>query len=308
MEECFLEKVSVILTLYNEGKGIHRVLDYLSKNRSLFQEVIAVSDQCRDKTDSIVREWMNNASGFKRVFIQRTDRLGRADAIREALRVSSNDLNVIFAGDIKPFIGSFNNLLSYFDDETVGGVTGHPILLNELRSICDYLTLLMWRSHDQVGRMQTKNGDFFHLNGEMFAIRKSALRGFKNYMGIAEDAAIGLIIKRNGYKVLWVEDVKYYMRYPSSVSGWIQVRKRCCFGRIDLWKKYDAQDYAYYELSHPEYLINILKCCEKSIKGILSLIFGSALEVLIRLYYAQTYYRKRELFDELWIPAEETKW
>lgn len=305
---CFLEKVSVILTVYNEGKGVMRVLDYLSTVRALYEEVIVVSDQCVDETDSLVTAWMDNVSGFRRVFVQRNERFGRADAIRAGLDLSGNDLNVIFAGDVQPFPKSLGNLISYFVEEDVGGVTGHPVLLNSLRTVADYLSFLMWRSHDKVGKSQTLKGSFFHLNGEMFAVRKSAMLGFEEYDGICEDAMIGLIIKRNGFKVLWVEDVEYYMMYPSSLSDWIKVRQRCCYGRIDLWKKYGAQDYPYYELSHPEYLVNILQSCDRSVKGVCSLIVGVALELWLRLYYSQTYSRDRNLLKELWKPTEETKW
>lgn len=303
-----VEKVSVCLTLYNEGKGIQRILNYLDSQESLIDEVIIVSDACKDDTDDIVREWMRKFKCFDKSFIIRSKRYGRADAIRKCLSLSRNDLNVIFAGDIDPLPKALRNLLHYFKSCKVGAVTGHPILLNGYRTVADFLSHLMWTSHGRVGRIQTVKGTFFHLNGEMFCIRKKGLGCFENYNSLAEDAAIGLTIFRNGFKVLWAEDVTYFMKYPSNLSDWVKIRKRCCYGRIDLWKNYSLEKYPYYELSHPEYLLNILKCTHKSVRGVLSLMLGACLESLIRIYYATTFFKKRNLLDSLWIPAKDTKW
>jgi len=304
-----LEDVSVCLTLYNEGRGIQRILDYLDSHERLIGEVVVVSDGCIDETDGIVQKWIDStASSFRICFIRRPVRLGRGNAIRLCLDKTRNDLNVFFAGDILPLANSLPNLIDHFEDSTVGAVTGHPILLNGSTTISDYLSHLMWTSHDDVGRKQTAKGDFFHLNGEMFGLRKHCLSGFEEYDGIAEDAVIGALIRMNGYKVLWVENVTYYMKYPSKLFEWIKVRRRCCFGRIDLWKRYQIQDYPFYEISHPEYLTNIIKATHKSIKGILALTFGAFLELMLRIYYKQTYDSKRDLLDKLWQPAEGTKW
>lgn len=302
-----MEKVSVCLTLYNEEKGIRRVLEYLDSRAALIDEVIIVSDNCRDRTDEIVMKWIHQTK-MRRLFIQRNKRNGRADAIRECLKASRNDLTVFLAGDISPINFSFVNLLSYFTDPEVGAVTGHPVLINEKKTLADYLSFLIWRSHDSIGKKQTENGSFFHLNGEMFAIRKHCLSGFDHYNGLAEDALMGALIRRNGFKVLWAHDVTYLMKYPSSLMEYLKVRKRCCYGRVELWQLCNLPDYPFYEVSHPEYLVNVIKSCDSSLRGALALFFGGAAEILIRVYYKFTAHRKRKLFDELWNPAEGTKW
>lgn len=302
-----MEKVSVCITLFNEGKGISRVLRYLDLHAALIDQVIIVSDVCVDCTDQIVLDWIHHTA-LERIFIQRNKRNGRADAIRECLKASSNDLNVFLAGDISPVGDSLSNLICYFENSEVGAVTGHPVLINEKRSLADYLSFLIWSSHDAIGKKQTERGLFFHLNGEMFAIRKHCLSGFDHYDGLAEDALIGALIRRNGFKVLWADDVTYLMKYPSDLNEYLKVRKRCCYARIELWKLCNLQKYPFYEVSHPEYLINVLQSCDKSFKGILALLFGAAAEILARIYYRFTIHRKRNVFDELWKPAEGTKW
>jgi len=302
-----LEKVSVCITLFNEGKGILRVLKYLDSEAALIDQVIIVSDACADDTDQIVLNWLEHSSLYV-VFIQRLKRCGRASAIRACLKESGNDLNVFFAGDISPIGSSFSHLLNYFRDPKVGAVTGHPVLINEKRTLADYLSFLIWSSHDAIGKKQTEKGLFFHLNGEMFALRKHCLDGLFSYNGLAEDAMMGSMIRRKGFSVYWAEDVTYLMKYPSDLMEYLKVRKRCCYGRIDLWKLCDLQEYPFYEVSHPEYLINVLRSCDKSVKGVLALLFGSSTEIIMRIYYRFTIHRKREIFEELWNPAGGTKW
>ena len=303
-----MEKVSVCITLFNEEKGIMRVLKYLELNAGLIDQVIIVSDSCIDKTDNIVSEWIHKTAFKKRLFIQRNARKGRADAVRLCLKSSENDLNVFFAGDINPLGDSLSNLLEYFQNPKVGAVTGHPVLINRKNSLADYLSFLIWSSHDAIGKTQTENGAFFHLNGEMFALRKTSLTDFDSYNGLAEDAMMGSLIRRKGFKVLWAEDVTYQMKYPSDIWEYIKVRKRCCYGRIELWAICDLQDYPFYEISHPEYLLNVLLAADRSVKGFLALFFGSVLEVLMRIYYRVTIQNKRDVFEELWVPAGGTKW
>lgn len=302
-----MEKVSVCLTLFNEEKGISRVLKYLDSQAALIDEVIIVSDACVDQTDKIVMDWVHHTD-LTSLFIQRNKRNGRADAIRECLKASNNDLNVFLAGDISPVGSSFSNLLQYFVDPEVGAATGHPVLINKKKTLADYLSFLIWSSHDAIGQKQTERGLFFHLNGEMFAFRKHCLSGFDFYNGLAEDALIGALIKRNGFKVLWAPDVTYHMKYPCELLEYLKVRKRCCYGRVDLWQLCNLQDYPFYEISHPEYLITVLGSCDPSIRGALALLFGAAAEILIRIYYRFTFHRKRNVFDDLWNPAGGTKW
>jgi len=302
-----LEKVSVCITLFNEEKGISRVLNYLDANSSLIDQVIIVSDACVDCTDQIVLDWLDH-SCLQVLFIQRNKRTGRADAVRECLKASSSDLNVFFAGDISPVGASLSNLIRYFESPGVGAVTGHPVLINDKSTLADYLSFLIWSSHDAIGKKQSSHGTFFHLNGEMFALRKHCLSGFDFYNGLAEDAMMGALIRRNGFKVLWAADVTYLMKYPSDLSEYLKVRKRCCYGRIELWHLCNLQKYPFYEVSHPEYLVNVLQSCDRSFKGVLSLLFGSTAEILMRIYYRVSLHRKRNVFDELWKPAEGTKW
>lgn len=307
-----MEKVSVLLTAYNEGQGIRRVLDYLDENSFLINDVVIVSDACNDETEDIITNWIKEGLPFPVVTFFNFERQGRAAAIRQGLEATQLDLNVIFACDIKPLDNSFQNLLAYFQDSKVGAVTGHPVLNNGTSTIADCLSHIMWRSHDSVGYKTTLKGTFFHLNGEMYAIRKSTLKNFEDYNGLAEDAMIGHCIYKEGYQVMWANDVTYLMQYPSSLKDWIKIRKRCCYGRVELADKTGIKDYPFYELTHLEYIMNILNVSLSNWRFILALPLGALLEISCRCYYFLMYpyiSRKREkILSKLWEPSGETKW
>jgi len=305
-----MESVSVILTTFNDGAGIRRVLNYFDENAELIHDLVIVSDECKDETEDTIENWMLESKSFQVDFTSRRDRHGRADAIRYGLKKTKRDITIIFAGDIKPMKDALRNLISYFESPLVGGVTGHPILLNGSRTIADCLSHIMWKSHDNVGRITTLNNSFFHLNGEIFGIRKTALKGFEDYNGLADDAMIGYCIYKNGYRVIWADDVEYLMQYPESLIQWLKIRKRCCYGRVDLMHKTGLLDYPFYELSHSEYMVNILRCSMEKGRYLLALPLGAMLEVLCRIYYLLKYPTIQEdtLFSCLWQPASETKW
>lgn len=305
-----LENVSIVLTVYNEGKGVLRVLRYLDSMARYFDELIIVSDACKDDTDRLIKAWFDNGRRpFKIIVSFRKHRYGRANAIRHGLAQTKNDLVVFFAGDIQPFPLSLPNILAYFQDQRVGAVSGHPTLLNGDETLADNLSRLMWESHDRVGELTSKQGTFFHLNGEIYAIRKHLLQGFEDYDSIAEDCMIGYLIFKTGYRVLWAKNVTYYMMYPRSLGDWLNIRKRCCFGRIDFAKKNLIPDYPFYELSHSEYLVNILKIAFMSWKRLLALPLGAFIEIICRIYYTITYDAcNKDLLNRLWQPSIETKW
>lgn len=305
------KNVSVILTVYNEEKGILRVLEYLEGQHQHFEDLVIISDNCVDNTNSIIDSWIRHKKPFQVLFITRNKRLGRADAIRLALKTTKHNLTVILAGDILPLNDSLANLIAYFNDPNIGAVTGHPILLNQERTIADCLSLIMWKSHNQVGYLTTLKKTFFHLNGEMFAIRKHIIQDkaqWLNYNSIAEDAFIGYLIQKSGYQVVWSPKVKYYMTYPSSIREWLQIRKRCCYGRIELSRIAKLKDYPYYELTHSEYVINVLTQAWRDPRKLFSLFVGVPLEILCRVYYSLVPVNKKQVLEKLWNPASETKW
>lgn len=307
-----METVSVLLTAYNEGRGIRRVLDYLLENRDLIKDVVIVSDACEDDTEEIIAKWIKEDLPFPVVTLFNPERQGRSAAIRQGLEATQLDITVIFSCDIKPLGDSFQNLLAYFQDPNVGAVTGHPVLNNGTDTIADCLSHIMWQSHDNVGYKTTLKGTFFHLNGEMYAIRRSALKNFENYNGLAEDAMIGHCIYKQGYKVVWAEDVTYLVQSPSSLKDWLKVRKRCCYGRVELADKAGIKDYPFYELTHLEYITNILKVSLSNWRFTLVLPLGALLEVACRCYYFLMYpyisQKREKLLSRLWQPSEETKW
>ena len=307
-----MEQVSILLTAYNEGQGIRRVLDYLTENSDLINDVVIVSDACRDETEDIIVEWAKSDLPFPLSTFFNIERQGRATAIRQGLKNTQLDINVIFACDIKPLGNSLQNLLSYFKDQNVGAVTGHPTLNNGTSTIADCLSHIMWQSHDSVGYKTTLEGTFFHLNGEMYAIRKSALKNFEDYNGLAEDAMIGHCIYKQGHQVIWAEDVTYLMQYPSSLKEWLKIRKRCCYGRVELADKAGIKDYPFYELTHLEYIMNILKVSLSNWRFLLALPLGAMMELSCRCYYFLMYpyisKKKEKILQKLWEPSSETKW
>lgn len=307
-----MEPVSVLLTAYNEGLGILRVLDYLEEYCDLINDVVVVSDACKDETENIILNWIEGGLPFSVSTFFNIERQGRAAAIRQGLEATKKDIVVIFACDIKPLDKSLQNLLTYFKDPNVGAVTGHPTLKNGTSTIADCLCHIMWQSHNNIGEMTTLEGNFFHLNGEMYAIRQSILKNFDDYNGLAEDAMIGHCIFKEGYQVVWARNVTYLMQYPSSLKEWIKIRKRCCYGRIELTHKAGIKDYPFYEIKHLEYIMNILKVSLSNWKFVLVLPIGAFIELVCRFYYLIMYpyisQKNEKILSALWQPSGETKW
>lgn len=299
---------SICLTVYNEEKGIQRILDYLNSQIQFVDDVVIVSDGSIDNTNKIVEKWLDNSPLNHITFIVNSLRLGRATSIRLGLSKTFNDLTVILSGDIQPEPNSLSNIILYFKDSKVGLVTGKAVLLNTHKSIVDCLSHIIWETHNQSREVLSKKGEVIHASGDLLALRKSALKGFDDYRGIVEDAALGLIVNRNGFKTLFASDVEYKVLYPTTIKDYIKTRKRCCYGRVELSRKFGLSGNTFYELSRKEYVINLVKATHFKVRNLLSLCFGVPIEVLARFYYSIKQVDEKKVLKELWQPTTSTKW
>lgn len=213
---------------YNEEKNIGRILDAVLKQRLdkvVIGEIFVVASGCTDKTADIVKKFIKKDSRIK--LLEQRRREGKASAVNLFLKSARNDVLVMESADTLPEKDAVENLAKLFFDPSVGMTGARPMPTNNPDTFMGLTAHLLWNIHHQISLKEPKMG-------EMAAFRKI----FGEIAATAVDEAyIEAVIKRKGYKIIYVPGAIVYNKGPESVSDFIKQRRRIFCGHLRLKKQ-----------------------------------------------------------------------
>jgi glycosyltransferase involved in cell wall biosynthesis len=224
--------VSVGICVYNEGKNIERSLrSVFSQRADGFEviEVIAVSSGSTDDTDQIVGRLMNEFPLIK--LIRQEKRMGKNSAINEFLEAKKGEVCVLLNGD--NVLGndlSLFNLISPFNDGSVGMTGGHPIPTNDPKTLAGFATHLIWSMHHHISTVRPKIG-------ELVAFRDIGTR-LPTTMQSDEDI-IKMELEKNGYVSVYSPDAIVLNHGPETVRDFMKQRIRVNIGEEYMHREFE---------------------------------------------------------------------
>ena len=221
--------ISVGVFAYNEEKNIGNLLAALLKQRTdkvHIDEIFVISSGSIDKTDSIVEEYSQKD---ERVILKKQEqRLGKASAINEFLKIAKNCILVIESGDTIPEKFTIECLCYPFRDNMVGMVGAHPIPVNNENTFMGYTTHLLWNLHHLLALKKAKCG-------ELIAFRK-IFNNIPNDVAV-DEAWIEYEIMKRGYRIVYAPDAIVYNKGSVTIGDFLKQRRRIAFGHLDLYKR-----------------------------------------------------------------------
>ena len=218
--------VSIGICAYNEEKNIGRLLDALLNQRTekiRIDEIIVVSSGSTDRTDEIVREFSEIDERIK--LITQPRREGKASAVNEFIRNASGDVCVLESADTVPLENTIEKLCLPFYDENVGMTGGHPIPVNDKSTFIGFAGHLIWELHHRIALKSPKLGELVAFRNIIDGIPKNTA---------VDEAWIEALIKRKGYKVVYVPDAIVYNKAPETIGDFIKQRRRIHAGHLHL--------------------------------------------------------------------------
>ncbi len=126
--------VSIVVPTYNESEVIERRLKNVAEldfPRDKMQ-VIVVDSASTDSTGDVVRRFIEeHRQSLTVILLERPARLGKAEAINEALRYAASEYFVLTDADVTSPAHALSQLISNFRDANIGAASGVEIPVEE---------------------------------------------------------------------------------------------------------------------------------------------------------------------------------
>ncbi len=216
---------SVGIFAYNEEKNISQLLESLLQQKLKnieIQEMLVVVSASTDKTYDIVKKYHRQDKRIR--LIKQENREGKASAVNLFIQKSQNEIVVLLGADLLLPPQTIQLLVGKFNDPEVGMTGARPVPVNKITDgICGFASHLLWDLHHRISLVHPKMG-------EAVAFRKIFRR--IPVLSSVDEANIEPLIRGQGYKILYVPEAKIYNKGPTTISDFIQQRKRIYNGHL----------------------------------------------------------------------------
>jgi len=219
--------VSIVIPTYNEEKHIEEKLrNTLNVDYPLNKTEIVVVDSSTDETPRIVKKWAKKYPNNIRL-IREKNRRGLAAALNLAYSKANGEIIIKSDCDMLLDKNSIKQIVSNFSDPAVGAVSGKQLLIYESKHEKGYRSLI------DLKRIVENQLDSIYLLEPFSAFRRDLVEPIDE-RSVADDAELGLKIRKKGYKVIFDPKAHCYERLPSSITNRLKIKQRRAQGHIKL--------------------------------------------------------------------------
>ena len=81
---------------------------------------------------------------------------------------------------------------------------------------------------------RSRKSDYFTCSGYLFAFRSDLVKEFSR--GIPEDAFIPFIVRKKGFKLVYIPEAKVYVSYPKNIKDWLKQKNRIIKAYHNMYK------------------------------------------------------------------------
>ena len=272
-------KCSIGVMAHNEENNISIVLNTLLLQRLKtveIDEIIVISSGSTDNTNTIVQSLSEKNDKIK-LFTQK-ERRGKSSAINLFLLKAKNDILVLVSADVIPGSNTVENLVTPFNNSTIGMTGGRIIPANESTDFVGFSVNLLWKLHHKMSVFKPKLGEMVAFRKVFDSIpRESAV----------DEASIEALITKAGLRCMYVADAVIHNQGPQILEDFIKQRKRIATGH--LWLK-NNQNYNVTSNSVSLLIGLYLQECVENPKDIIYITGTAKLEIYCRFLGWFDYY------------------
>ena len=264
--------LSIGIMAYNEEWGIQRLLEALLRQELVharIKEIIVVASGCTDRTEAVVRDFMNQDTRIR--LITQAQRRGKASAINLFLSIASGDICVLESADTIPERTSIDSLVAPFAFPEIGMTGGRPIPINSTDTFMGYTVNLMWTLHHDISLISPKLGELIAFRNFIRQIPEDTA---------VDEASIEAMVTKARYALRYVPEAVVRNKGPETVKDFIRQRRRIAAGHAHLLREHGYQ----VSTSDPMTILKMaIRCQSWRMKYILWTLGTACLEVIGRV-------------------------
>ena len=223
-------RCSVGITAHNEEANMAQILEAVITQR-LYQvditEIIVVASGCTDRTEDIVKEYIEEDDRIQ-LFVQER-REGKTSAINVFLAHATESICVLESGDTVPHEDAIENMVRMFADPAVGMTGAHKVPVNTPDHIVGFLSHLRLRLEHQLCLEIPRLGELIAFRKVFDAIPPDVAM---------DEAFVEALVVRRGLQVRYAPDAVVFNMGPETVGDFVKQRRRNHAGHLYLKKKY----------------------------------------------------------------------
>lgn len=228
--------ISVIVPAYNEGPNIGSTIESItSADYPGEKEIVVVNDGSTDGTARVVKSYMRSNRNLRMI---RTDHVGKAKAINEAIKKARNDIFIVLDADTEIEPDALVEIVQPFSERNVAAVS------STLRAKTTW-NVLTWFQQFEYAISTGWRYVVDNVRGSVIvpgfcAFRKSMLADVGGLKGdtAVEDYDICMYLKKAGYEMRMAPKSVAYTKVPETISGWVRQRIRWTRGTLQVMRKH----------------------------------------------------------------------
>lgn len=218
--------VTFLITAYNEEKNIKEklenvlILDYPQAKL----DVIVASDGSSDRTDDIVRTFIDTVHNIKIKLVRLEGRKGKTAAQNEAVKCASGEIIVFSDATTRYDTGALKNIVRNFNDPGVGCVSGRLCYRVDTKGGIAGGERSYWEYEISIKEYQSRVWSLTGATGCIYALRRKLYRQLP--ADIISDLVEPLKIVEQGYRVVLEKDAIAYEKACEKTSDEMSMRIR----------------------------------------------------------------------------------
>ena len=226
--------VAILISVYNEEKVIkERITNIAGLDYDFSKiEVLVGSDSSTDRTNQILMELKSTYPWLS--IYPFPERRGKVSVLNDLVKETKSevilftDANTIFEKK------SLRRLVSYFKDETIGGISGRLNLIEKNPSSKGRTEeKRYWEYETVLKKLEGKCGVLIGANGGIFAIRKNLFNEIPIKYPVTDDLFISLTVLQKGFRFIYdFEAIAYEEVAPRIID---EFKRKIRFGATNFY-------------------------------------------------------------------------
>jgi len=294
--------ITIGIPAYNEEKNIKKCIrKILDQNLKIPFEIVVISCACTDRTEEIISHLSKKDKRIKLVSFK--ELVSKPEKMNLLAKIAKGEVIIQTDADVLIERNSISSILKHFNDKSVGLVSGRPVPIIQKNSIFYNWVKMSYKRMHELRMQECKENKFWHVSGYLCGIRKKAYVNIP-VGSIIDDAVFGLLIWKNGWKVVYEPDARVLVKAPLTIKDFIRQRARNRAGFYQIRKRYGIQSRSLFEELEKYFMKEL-----KSISSVRELFTFVSIGIIYLLSWIMGFWQiiTKQSPLEIWKPIKTTK-